>query len=212
MRCICHEGNCTDSRDVEIEYVEDAGQARLEIPWWSNILAKILHTYVEKQESPRDGGRSTGPSQRGILYRIQEAASSNHRVEWGRISQYIAITTTTTIGHRILRKNGVRGSNVNLGSLVVYWTPDGRVTGVFSNFDLSSTRDISLKQERARIVPFVVLGLPSGITKTVIEGKRLYQHDAESFIWVLTWVSLRYKNGKHLRKGRSLDRWKVYTV
>ncbi|KAG1785863.1 uncharacterized protein HD556DRAFT_89434 [Suillus plorans] len=134
-------------------------------------------------------------------------------VEWGRISQYIAITTTTTIGHRILRKNGVRGSNVNLGSLVVYWTPDGRATGVFSNFDLSPTRDIFLKQERARIVPFVALGLLIGITKTVIEGKRLYQHDAESFIWVLPWVSLRYKNGKlSLRKGRSLDRWKVYTV
>jgi hypothetical protein len=47
------------------------------------------------------------------------------------------------------------------------------------------------------------------LTKEATEGKvkHLYRHDAESFLWVLTWVSLRYKNGHLLRKGRPLDEW-----
>jgi len=47
------------------------------------------------------------------------------------------------------------------------------------------------------------------LTKKAIEGKveHLYQHDAESFIWVLTWVCLRYEDGELLHKGRLLDEW-----
>jgi hypothetical protein len=47
------------------------------------------------------------------------------------------------------------------------------------------------------------------LTKDAIEGqvKHLYQHDAESFIWVLTWICLRYQEGQLLRKGRPLDQW-----
>jgi len=37
--------------------------------------------------------------------------------------------------------------------------------------------------------------------------EHLYQHDAESFIWVLTWVCLRYQDGVLLRHGRPLDSW-----
>jgi hypothetical protein len=41
-----------------------------------------------------------------------------------------------------------------------------------------------------------------------IEGKvqHLYHHDAESLIWVLAWVCLRYEDGK-LRSSRALDEW-----
>ncbi|KAG2753920.1 hypothetical protein P692DRAFT_201890489 [Suillus brevipes Sb2] len=47
------------------------------------------------------------------------------------------------------------------------------------------------------------------LTKDAIEGKvkHLYQHDAESFIWVFAWVCLRYEEGRLLRKGRPLDEW-----
>jgi len=47
------------------------------------------------------------------------------------------------------------------------------------------------------------------LTNKAIEGKveHLYQHDVESFIWVLTWVSLRYEDGKLQRNGRPLDDW-----
>ena len=36
-----------------------------------------------------------------------------------------------------------------------------------------------------------------------------YRHDAESFIWVLTWVSLRYDGGNLLDEGpgRQFDEW-----
>ncbi|OAX30751.1 hypothetical protein K503DRAFT_176001 [Rhizopogon vinicolor AM-OR11-026] len=40
------------------------------------------------------------------------------------------------------------------------------------------------------------------------EVKHLYRHDLESFIWVLVWVSLRYKDGQLLpRKSRPFDAW-----
>jgi hypothetical protein len=36
----------------------------------------------------------------------------------------------------------------------------------------------------------------------------LYRHDLESFVWVLVWVSLRYKDGQLLpRKSRPFDEW-----
>jgi len=37
--------------------------------------------------------------------------------------------------------------------------------------------------------------------------KHVYYHDAESFIWVLTWVCLRYDNGRLLSKNRPLNEW-----
>jgi hypothetical protein len=39
------------------------------------------------------------------------------------------------------------------------------------------------------------------------DGEHVYRHNAESFIWVLAWICLRYDNGKLLRKNRPLDEW-----
>jgi hypothetical protein len=39
------------------------------------------------------------------------------------------------------------------------------------------------------------------------EVKHLYQHDAESFIWVLTWVSICYKDGVYIGKRTKLHDW-----
>jgi len=42
------------------------------------------------------------------------------------------------------------------------------------------------------------------------EVKHLYRHDLESFIWVLIWVPLRYKDGQLLpRKSRPFDEWAI---
>jgi hypothetical protein len=43
-------------------------------------------------------------------------------------------------------------------------------------------------------VPFMAIEL---LTQEAIEGKvkHMYRHDAESFIWVLTWVCLHYRVG-----------------
>ncbi|KAH0835806.1 hypothetical protein J3R83DRAFT_9663, partial [Lanmaoa asiatica] len=39
------------------------------------------------------------------------------------------------------------------------------------------------------------------------EIKHVYAHDAESFIWVLVWISLRYDDGKLRKQDRLLDQW-----
>ena len=66
--------------------------------------------------------------------------------------------------------------------------------GVFNYFDLSLIQNVPSGRERTGTVPFMALEL---LTAEAIQGEieHVYQHDAESFIWVLTWVSLRYDGG-----------------
>jgi hypothetical protein len=87
---------------------------------------------------------------------------------------------------------------------MVYKTASGVWIGVLNDYDLSSTRDTPTGKERTGTIPFMAMDL---LTDEAIEGKveHLYRHDAESFIWVLTWVSLRYENGE--LKGKSLNGW-----
>jgi serine/threonine protein kinase len=108
--------------------------------------------------------------------------------------------------HYTLWGTNVHHRDISPSNLMVYKTLDGRYIGVLNDFDLSSTRDSPSGQERTGTVPFMAIEL---LTKEATEGKvkHLYRHDAESFLWVLTWVSLRYKNGHLLRKGRPLDEW-----
>ncbi|KAG1755259.1 uncharacterized protein EDB91DRAFT_1001161, partial [Suillus paluster] len=94
--------------------------------------------------------------------------------------------------HRVLWKDGVRHRDVSPSNLRVYRLV-GRVIGIFNDYDLSLTQEDSPSSlERAGAIPFMALEL---LTKKAIEGhvEHLYQHDAESFIWVLTWVCLRYE-------------------
>ncbi|KAG1730177.1 hypothetical protein EDB19DRAFT_1913000 [Suillus lakei] len=60
--------------------------------------------------------------------------------------------------------------------------------------------------ERTGTVPFMAVDL---LTLEAIQGKveHVYAHDAESFIWVLTWVCLRYEDGNLLSQNRPLDEW-----
>ena len=61
---------------------------------------------------------------------------------------------------------------------------------------LSSTQqDGPSGNERTGTIPFMAIDL---LEKEAIQGKvqHLYQHDAESLIWVLAWVCLRYEDGK----------------
>jgi hypothetical protein len=47
------------------------------------------------------------------------------------------------------------------------------------------------------------------LMKKAMEGqvKHMYQHDAESFIWVLTWVCICYEGGAYISKGTDLHQW-----
>ncbi|KAG1778825.1 hypothetical protein EV702DRAFT_1044260 [Suillus placidus] len=114
--------------------------------------------------------------------------------------------------HRALWKRGVHHRDVSPNNLMGYRL-GGRFIGVLNDFDLSSTKRFlsSIKDtpkgfERTGTVPFMSLHLlvPEAIADQV---EHLYYHDAESFIWVLTWVCLRYENGKLLKKNRPLDEW-----
>ncbi|KAG2135350.1 uncharacterized protein EDB93DRAFT_1170796 [Suillus bovinus] len=110
------------------------------------------------------------------------------------------------ICHYALWDNGVHHRDVSPSNLMVYKTSDGRWIGVLNDFDLSSTGDTPSGQERTGTVPFMALDL---LTKEAIKGqvKHLYQHDAESFIWVLTWVCICYEDGVFIGKRTDLNDW-----
>ncbi|KAG2121601.1 hypothetical protein DEU56DRAFT_833995 [Suillus clintonianus] len=114
--------------------------------------------------------------------------------------------------HRALWRRGVHHRDVSPNNLMVYRLGN-RFISVLNDFDLASIVQLlsSIKQrskgfERTGTVPFMALKL---LTRRAILGEveHVYQHDAESFIWVLTWICLRYQGGKLLRKNRPLDEW-----
>ncbi|KAG1796386.1 uncharacterized protein HD556DRAFT_298771 [Suillus plorans] len=112
--------------------------------------------------------------------------------------------------HRALWKRGVHHRDVSPDNLMGYRLR-GRFMGVLNDFDLSSIKEsLSSIQgspkgfERTGTVPFMALNL---LMPGAGRVEHVYRHDAESFIWVLTWICLRYKKGKLLRKRRPLDEW-----
>ncbi|KAG0693398.1 hypothetical protein DFH29DRAFT_1084235 [Suillus ampliporus] len=108
--------------------------------------------------------------------------------------------------HYALWKKGVRHRDVSPSNIMVYKTPDGRFIGVLNDYDLSSTQCTPRGNERTGTVPFMAISL---LTPKAIAGKveHLYRHDAESLVWVLVWVCVRYEGGELLSKGRPLDDW-----
>lgn len=114
--------------------------------------------------------------------------------------------------HRALWRRGVHHRDVSPSNLMGYRLR-GRFMSVLNDFDLSSIKRFlsSIKDaprglERTGTIPFMALDLlmPEA---TAGQVEHVYYHDAESFIWVLTWICLRYDNGKLLRKNRPLDEW-----
>jgi hypothetical protein len=100
----------------------------------------------------------------------------------------------------------VHHRSISPSNLMVYKTLGGRWIGVLNDFDLSSTRDTPSGQECTGTVPFMALDL---LTEEAIKGqvKHLYQHDAESFIWVLTWICICYEDGVYIGKRTALHDW-----
>ncbi|KIK35621.1 hypothetical protein CY34DRAFT_95771 [Suillus luteus UH-Slu-Lm8-n1] len=120
--------------------------------------------------------------------------------------EFLSAWWQIVVCHYVLWKNGVHHRDISPSNLMVYKTSDGRWIGVLNDFDLSTTRDDHLGQERTGTVPFMTLDL---LTEEAIEGqvKHLYQHDVESFIWVLTWVCICYEDGEYIGKGTELHDW-----
>ncbi|KAH7891061.1 hypothetical protein F5I97DRAFT_1827025 [Phlebopus sp. FC_14] len=109
--------------------------------------------------------------------------------------------------HLVLWQNGVYHRDVSPSNLMYYRDKDGNVVGVLNDFDLASLGDGVTGTERTGTVPFIALDL---LTDEALRGevKHLYEHDAESFIWLLTWISLRYRNGQPM-KNKALDQWPI---
>ncbi|KAH7881954.1 hypothetical protein F5I97DRAFT_1970515 [Phlebopus sp. FC_14] len=105
-------------------------------------------------------------------------------------------------GHLALWKNGVQHRDISPSKLMYYRDRNGNVVGVLIDFDLASTGGA---QRITGAAPFMALDL---LTDKALRGEvtHLYEHDAESFIWVLTWISLCYSDGKPL-KNAELDKW-----
>jgi hypothetical protein len=81
-----------------------------------------------------------------------------------------------------------------------------QVIGVLNDYDLSSMKNVPTGRERTGTIPFMALDL---LSTEAVEGKieHLYQHDAESFIWVLIWVSIQYEDGKLSSHRSPLNEW-----
>ncbi|KAG2034120.1 hypothetical protein BDR03DRAFT_965888 [Suillus americanus] len=108
--------------------------------------------------------------------------------------------------HYTLWNHNVHHRDVSPSNIMVYWL-NGQWIGVLNDYDLSSIkRDGPSGKERTGTVPFMAIDL---LEEPGLEGKvsHLYRHDAESLVWVLVWVCLRYQGGKLLSNGRLLDDW-----
>ena len=128
-------------------------------------------------------------------------------VEFTRLSVEIMRVS----GHLDLWNGGVLHRDVSPGNMMYYRTKNGTLMGVLNDYDLSSLAAAAGPQgnERTGTVPFMALDLltPAGQRGEV---KHLYRHDLESFIWVLVWVSLRYRDGVLLPlPSRPLDVWAI---
>ncbi|KAG2142356.1 hypothetical protein DEU56DRAFT_259973 [Suillus clintonianus] len=122
--------------------------------------------------------------------------------------EFLSAWWQAVLCHYALWKNDVHHRDVSPNNLMVYKL-NGKWIGVLNDYDLSSTlHEGPTGNERTGTVPFMALDL---LEKDAIDGNvsHLYRHDAESFIWVLVWICLRYSGGKllHLREGRLLDDW-----
>ncbi|KAG1901769.1 uncharacterized protein F5891DRAFT_1144295 [Suillus fuscotomentosus] len=108
--------------------------------------------------------------------------------------------------HRALWKGGVLHRDVSPSNLMVYRLR-GQFIGVLNDYDLSSfKRDGPRGLERTGTLPFMAKDL---LMPEATAGKveHVYAHDAESLIWVLTWVCLRYEGGHLLSTNRPLEDW-----
>ncbi|KAI9460375.1 hypothetical protein HD554DRAFT_2133358 [Boletus coccyginus] len=107
--------------------------------------------------------------------------------------------------HLALWKNGVHHRDISASNLM-YKVEGSLVVGVLIDFDLATIVDSVTGNERTGTVPFMALDL---LSKEVLAGKieHIYAYDAESFIWVLVWICLRYDDGELRKDDRPLDEW-----
>ncbi|KIJ62093.1 hypothetical protein HYDPIDRAFT_114941 [Hydnomerulius pinastri MD-312] len=87
---------------------------------------------------------------------------------------------------------------------LMYYERDGKIIGVLHDFDLLTfknwTRCPLPRPGTLHFMPIDLLGTGG------CRVPHMYQHDLESFIWVLTWISLQFSGGVRQNPGL-LDHW-----
>ena len=92
-------------------------------------------------------------------------------------------------GHFRLWINGVHHGDISLNNLMYSLSPSGEPKGVLNDYDLASwVKFPTTNNDRTGTIPFMALDLINGGLEKQIP--RLYRHDAESFIWVLAYITL----------------------
>ncbi|KAG0694107.1 hypothetical protein DFH29DRAFT_1006643 [Suillus ampliporus] len=178
-----------ESRESEPEILNQVYQIAQQEPEVRGHVPEMVWFYKFEETSTANIRKALG---------FEDAESGSRVLYIIVFRKLIPITTLTgmeflsawwqvVICHRALWKNGVRHRDVSPSNLMVYKLGDLWI-GVLNDYDLSSTQNHSPSgRERTGTVPFMALDL---LTKQAIAGEveHLYQHDAESLIWVLGWV------------------------
>ena len=111
---------------------------------------------------------------------------------------------TYSLGHYRLWVNGIHHDDISFNNLAYDLSPAGKPEGVLNDYDLASwDRFPTTNNDLTGTVPFMALEVFSGEHIEMSTGRieeqipRLYRHDAESFVWVLTYatvINVEYRN------------------
>jgi len=92
-------------------------------------------------------------------------------------------------------------ANISPSNFVFHWSSD-RVIGFHNDYDLSNIDERCSEQRLSSREPTGAVPFTAVLLLTSQVNEHPYRHDAESFIWVLTCIYLRYEDGKLISKSR----------
>jgi Fungal protein kinase len=96
-------------------------------------------------------------------------------------------------GHYHLWKLDLHHRDISIGNLMYWRDENGDAYGTLSDYDLSSRRGVpSNNKQRTGTLPFMAIELLSASGPIVHK----YEHDVESFYWVLLYAILCAKDGR----------------
>ncbi|KAH7920984.1 hypothetical protein BV22DRAFT_1073079 [Leucogyrophana mollusca] len=199
-----------DSRTGEVTILQQVSRLAKGNPKVEGHIPKLLfwhkfeNSTAELREAlgiagPREGSRSLYILVFPKLLPITELSGDEFFSAWW----------DCVLCHRELWEGGIHHRDISVGNLMYYRDKSGRVVGVLNDFDLASLADNEGLggNQRMGTVLFMARELlsPEGLDGEITH---MYRHDAESFVWVLVWVCLRFRDGQERRpQSRHLDAW-----
>ena len=103
---------------------------------------------------------------------------------------------TSSAGHYRLWMNGIHHGDISFNNLMYDTSATNGPVGILNDFDLATWVDHSTtNNDRTGTIPFMAIDMLDGGLDDRIP--RLYRHDLESFVWVLSYITvakIEYKN------------------